>query len=147
MTILISSKWIPSISIIVLQISLFPKRVVISPFTCFFFFFFFYALSFLTPCLLLILSYSYTKKRLLKDHRHFCKCSRITLIFSFFNIRLANTLVSVQTGVRQLTNIIFIVGVRNLIINILPVWRRFLLNITGANRVDIFINYKATSTD
>ena len=41
----------------------------------------------------------------------------------------------------------FIVGVGNSIINILPVWRRFLLNITGANRVDIFINYRAASAD
>ena len=35
----------------------------------------------------------------------------------------------------------------NLIINILPIWRRFLLNIMGANRVDIFINYKTASID
>jgi len=37
--------------------------------------------------------------------------------------------------------------VGNLIINILPIWRRFLLNIAGANRVDIFIDYRAASTD
>jgi hypothetical protein len=37
--------------------------------------------------------------------------------------------------------------VGNLIINTLPVWRRFLLNIAGANRVDILIDYRATSTD
>ena len=41
----------------------------------------------------------------------------------------------------------FVVGVGNLIINTLPIWRRFLLNITGANRVDIFINYRAASAD
>ena len=41
----------------------------------------------------------------------------------------------------------FIEGVGNLIINILPVQRRFLLNIIRANGVDIFINYKATSAD
>ena len=41
----------------------------------------------------------------------------------------------------------FIVGVGNLIINILSVWRHFLLNIAGANGVDIFINYKAASAD
>ena len=33
----------------------------------------------------------------------------------------------------------------NLIINISPVWRRFLLNITEADGVDIFINYKTAS--
>ena len=41
----------------------------------------------------------------------------------------------------------FIVGVGNLIVNILPVWRRFLLNIAGANGVDIFIDYRAASAD
>ena len=41
----------------------------------------------------------------------------------------------------------FIVGASGLIINILPVWRRFLLNIAGANEVDIFINYRAASAD
>ena len=35
----------------------------------------------------------------------------------------------------------------NLIINILPIWRRFLLNIAGANRVDILIDYRAASAD
>ena len=39
------------------------------------------------------------------------------------------------------------VGVGNLIINILPVRRRFLLNIAGANRIDILIDYRATSVD
>ena len=38
-------------------------------------------------------------------------------------------------------------GVGNLIINILPIWRRFLLNIAGANRIDILIDYRATSID
>jgi len=37
--------------------------------------------------------------------------------------------------------------VGNSIINILPVWRRFLLNIVGANKVNIFINYRATFAD
>ena len=41
----------------------------------------------------------------------------------------------------------FIVGVGNLIINILPIRQRFLLNIMGANRVDILINYRAASID
>ena len=41
----------------------------------------------------------------------------------------------------------FIKGVGNLIINTLPIQRHFLLNIAGANRVDILINYKATSAD
>ena len=41
----------------------------------------------------------------------------------------------------------FMVGVGNLIINILPIQRRFLLNIAGANRVEIFINYRAASAD
>ena len=41
----------------------------------------------------------------------------------------------------------FIEEVGNLIINILPVQWRFLLNIVGANRVDIFINYRAASAD
>ena len=41
----------------------------------------------------------------------------------------------------------FIEGLGNLIINILPIRRRFLLNIAGANRVDILINYRAASTD
>ena len=38
-------------------------------------------------------------------------------------------------------------GVGNLIIDILPVRWRFLLDIVGANRVDIFIDYRAASTD
>jgi len=41
----------------------------------------------------------------------------------------------------------FIVGVGNLIINILPIWRRFLLNIAEANRVEILIDYRAASID
>ena len=41
----------------------------------------------------------------------------------------------------------FIMGVGNLIINISPIWRRFLLNIVGANRVNILINYRAASVD
>ena len=41
----------------------------------------------------------------------------------------------------------FIEGVGNSIINILPVQRHFLLNIIRADGVDIFINYKATSTN
>jgi len=41
----------------------------------------------------------------------------------------------------------FIVGVGNSIINTLSIWRRFLLNIVGANRVDIFIDYRAASVD
>ena len=41
----------------------------------------------------------------------------------------------------------FIVRVGNLIIDILPVQRRFLLNIMEANGVDIFINYRADSID
>jgi len=35
----------------------------------------------------------------------------------------------------------------DLIVNTLPVRRRFLLNIAGANRVDIFIDYRAASAD
>jgi len=50
-------------------------------------------------------------------------------------------------GVGQLINIMFIVGVGNLIIDILLIWRRFLFNIAGANRVDILIDYRATSLD
>jgi hypothetical protein len=42
---------------------------------------------------------------------------------------------------------VFIEGVGNLIINILPIRRRFLLNIAGANRVEIFIDYRAASAD
>jgi len=42
---------------------------------------------------------------------------------------------------------VFIEGVGNLIVDILPVWRRFLFNIAGANGVDILINYKAASVD
>ena len=41
----------------------------------------------------------------------------------------------------------FIEGVGNLIVNILPIWRRFLFNIAGANGVDILIDYRATSVD
>ena len=41
----------------------------------------------------------------------------------------------------------FIVGVGNLIVNALPVWRRFLPDITGADGVNIFINYRAASAD
>ena len=38
-------------------------------------------------------------------------------------------------------------GVSDLIVDILLVWQYFLLNITGANKVDIFINYRAVSAD
>jgi len=41
----------------------------------------------------------------------------------------------------------FIEGVGNSIINILPVWWRFLLNIAEADRVDILIDYRAASAD
>ena len=91
------------------------------------------------------------KKRLLKDSCHSYKCSKITSTFSSFitgrDIRLADTLVGTQIGVHWLTSIIFIVGASDLIINILLVWRHFLLNITGANKIDIFINYRAASAD
>jgi hypothetical protein len=50
-------------------------------------------------------------------------------------------------GVHWLTGVIFIIGAGGLIINILLVQRRFLLNIAGANRVDILINYRAASVD
>ena len=39
------------------------------------------------------------------------------------------------------------VGVSNSIIDISPVWQRFLLNITEADGVNIFINYRAASAD
>jgi len=42
---------------------------------------------------------------------------------------------------------VFIEGVGNLIINILPIRRRFLLDIAGANGVDILIDYRAASAD
>jgi len=42
---------------------------------------------------------------------------------------------------------VFIEGVGNLIVNILPVRRRFLFDIAGANGVDILIDYRAASTD
>ena len=41
----------------------------------------------------------------------------------------------------------FIEGVGNLIVNILPIWRRFLLNIMGADGVDILIDYRAASVN
>ena len=128
------------------------KRVAVSYFTFFFFaFFFFYTSLFFIPCLLLLLNCSYIKKRLLKDQCHFYKYFKITLTFSSFiterDIYLTDTLVGVQIGVRQLTSVIFIVGAGDLIINILPVRRRFLVNIVGANKVDIFINYRAASAD
>ena len=151
MTILTSSKWIFVVSIIILRISSSLKRVVISPFTFCSLAFFFCALLFFTLYLLLVLNYSYTKERLLKDHCQSYKCFKITLTFSSFvirrNIRLADTPVSIQIGVCQLTNVIFIEGVGNSIINILPIRRRFLLNIAGANRVDILIDYRTTSID
>jgi len=31
--------------------------------------------------------------------------------------------------------------------DILPIWRRFLFDIVGANKVDIFIDYRAASVD
>jgi len=39
------------------------------------------------------------------------------------------------------------VGWGDLSINILPIWRHFLLNIAGANRAEIFIDYRASSAD
>jgi len=42
---------------------------------------------------------------------------------------------------------VFIEGVGNLIVNILPIRRRFLLNIAEADRVDILIDYRAASAD
>ena len=41
----------------------------------------------------------------------------------------------------------FIVGAGDSIINISPIQRHFLLNIAGADEVDIFINYRAASAD
>jgi len=41
----------------------------------------------------------------------------------------------------------FIEGVGNSIINILPVRWRFLLNIAEANRADVLIDYRAASAD
>ena len=38
-------------------------------------------------------------------------------------------------------------GAGDLIVNILLVWRCFLLDIAGADKVDIFINYRAASAD
>ena len=38
-------------------------------------------------------------------------------------------------------------GAGNLIVNTSPIRWRFLVNITGANKVDIFINYRAASAD
>ena len=38
-------------------------------------------------------------------------------------------------------------GAGDLIVNTSLVWRRFLVNIAGANKVDIFINYRAASAD
>ena len=151
MTALISSKQISAVSIIALQIFLSFRRVTISLFAFFFFTFFFYTLFIFMPFLLLVLSYNHTKKKLPKDHRQSHKCSKITLIFSSFiakrDIRLTDTPVSVQIGVRQLTNIIFIKGVGNSIINILLIQRRFLLNIAEADRANILINYRAASAD
>jgi len=96
--------------------------VAISPFAFFFFsFFFFCALLFLTPCLLLTPSCSHAKERSLKDYRHSCKCFRIIPTFSSFDIRLADAPVGVWIGVRWLTNIVFIVGMGDLIIDILPI--------------------------
>jgi hypothetical protein len=42
---------------------------------------------------------------------------------------------------------VFIVGAGDLIVSILPVRRRFLLDIAGDNRVDILIDYRAASAD
>ena len=146
-TILTSSKQIFVVSIIVLQISLFFIMIAISPFA----FFFFYTLSSLIPYLLLMLSCSHTKERLLKDYRQSRKYSEITLTFSFFvsgrDIRLVDILISIQIGICWLTDVIFIVRVGNLIVNISPIQQRFVLDIVEANRVDIFINYRAASAD
>jgi len=49
-------------------------------------------------------------------------------------------------GIRRLTGVVFIV-VGDLIVNISPVWRRFLLDIVEAYGVDILINYRAGSVD
>ena len=151
MTVLTSSKQISAVSIITLWISLSPKRLAISPFTFLFFNFFFCTFSFFTPSLLLVLNCSYAKERLPKDYCQSHKYSKITLSFSSFvtgcDIRSADALVSIQIRVCWLTNIMFIEGVGNLIVNILPVQQRFLLNIVGLNGVDKFINYRAASAD
>ena len=151
MTILTSFKWIFVVSIIILRISLSLKRVAISPFTFFSFTFFFCASSFFILRLLLVLNCSYAKERLLKDYYQSCKCSEITPTFSSFvigrDICSADIPVGVQIGVRWLTDIVFIEGVGNLIINTSPIQRYFLLDIIRADRVDIFINYRAVSAD
>jgi len=51
--------------------------------------------------------------------------------------------VGVWIGVCRLTNAMFAIGVGNLIINISPIWWRFLLDIARANKIDIFIDYRA----
>ena len=47
----------------------------------------------------------------------------------------------------MLTGVIFIIGAGDLIVNISLVWWHFLLNIAGADKVNIFINYRAASAD
>ena len=142
MTILTSSKCISIVFIIVLRVSSSPKSVVIRSFTFFFFF---------KLCFLLVLSCSYAKERLLKVHCQSCKCFATTLTFSFFitkcDICLVDVLASIWTGVRWLTSVIFVVGAGDSIVDILPVWRCFLLDIVGTNRVDILIDYRAASAD
>ena len=41
----------------------------------------------------------------------------------------------------------FVVGASDSIVDTSPVWRRFLLDIAGADEVDIFIDYRAASAD
>ena len=58
-----------------------------------------------------------------------------------------DTLVGIWIGVRWLTSVIFMVRAGDLIVNKLPVWQCFLVDIAGADEVDIFINYRAASAD
>ena len=63
------------------------------------------------------------------------------------NIRLVDIFIKINMGLKELIGVIFVVGVSNLIAELLIIWRRFLLNNTDVVRADMFINYTIGTTN
>ena len=78
------------------------------------------------------------------------KYSAITLIFSSFvtgrDIYLVDAFNSSYINIHRLTGVV-LVEIGDLIIDISPIRRRFLLDTIEAYRVDILIDYRAASAD
>ena len=59
------------------------------------------------------------------------------------NIHLVDISIRVGVGLRGLINVVFMIGAGSLIIDLLTIWRRFLLNSADIVKTDILIDYIA----